>query len=191
MSGAGLISMSEYARQRGVSPQYISQVVKRGTFKLKKGKVDPAIADAALGAMADPGKAAVVASHAARRAGPPDAPAVPPPAASPEGIAPVGQFNRAKTVDATFVAKLRELEYKKQIGELIERGPYAKACEEASAALWKELDAMQHRLAPLVFGAESIQRCRELIAAEVTRSAQQLADTLDALAADPRAGTRQ
>ena len=189
MSSAGLMSMSAYARQRGVSPQYISQVVKRGTFKLKNGKVDPVIADAALGAMADPGKAAVVASHAARRAAPPDAPAAP--ASVPADGAPVGQFNRAKTVDATFVAKLRELEYKKQIGDLIERAAYAKGNEDAGAVLRKELEAVQHRLAPLVAGESGIQRCRELSAAEIGRACTAIADTLEALAADPRAGTRQ
>ena len=47
------ISQSEYARQRGVSRQYVSRLVKEGVIRLKNGKVDPAQADAALAARRD------------------------------------------------------------------------------------------------------------------------------------------
>jgi hypothetical protein len=180
------MTQTEYAKHRGVSQPYINRLVKQGKIPLADGKIDPETADAALDAAADPSKGGVRASNAERRQTRPDAPAAPP-----EPGAPIGQFNRAKTVDATFVAKLRELEYKKQIGALIEREPYAKANEDAGAMLRKELDAMQHRLAPLVAGESSIQRCRELIAVEVDRACAMIADTLEALAADPRSGTRQ
>jgi hypothetical protein len=51
-----LISQSEYARQRGVSRQYVSRLVKQGVIALENGKIDPARADAALAARRDPAR---------------------------------------------------------------------------------------------------------------------------------------
>jgi hypothetical protein len=182
------MNQTEYAAHRGVSGAYISKLVKLGKIpKLADGSIDPDVADAALAGAADPNKAGTAAYHAAQRANgqaetrqPPLEPGVP-----------VGNFNRAKTVDAEYVAKLRELEYKERTGELIGRHSYAKGCEDAAMALGKELDGMIHRLAPVVAGESNVARCRELISAEVFRAREQIANTLEALAADPRDGTRQ
>jgi hypothetical protein len=51
-----LISQSEYARQRGVSRQYVSRLVRQGVIALENGKVDPVKADAALAARRDPAR---------------------------------------------------------------------------------------------------------------------------------------
>lgn len=181
------MNQTEYAAHRGVSGAYISKLVKLGKIpKMADGSIDPDIADAALVAAADPTKAGTAAYHAAQRA---KGRAEQLPLAEPG--APVGNFNRAKTTDAEYVAKLRELDYKERTGELIGRHAYAKGCEDAALALGKELDGMIHRLAPLVAGESSIAKCRDMITLEVFRARDALADTLEALAADPRDGTRQ
>ena len=51
-----LVSQAEYARRRGVSRQYVGQMVARGLIKLVKRKVDPAQADAALAAVREPAR---------------------------------------------------------------------------------------------------------------------------------------
>ena len=51
-----LISQSEYARQRGVSRQYVNRLVRQGVIALENGKIDPARADAALAARRDPAR---------------------------------------------------------------------------------------------------------------------------------------
>lgn len=185
---AGL-NQKEYAAHRGVSAPYINKLVKQGAIPIgADGKIDPNAADRALAAQSDPGKAGVVASNASRRgtAAPSAPPATPPTKELPAGdaLTPVGPFHRAKTVDAEYAAKLRELDYRQRIGSLIDRDAYAKGCEDAAVALGKELDNMIHRLA-------NITGQRELIAAEVFRARDAMADTLEALAADPRNGTRQ
>lgn len=182
------MNQSEYALHRGVSAPYISRLVKLGKIpKQRDGSIDPDEADAAMAAMADPGKAGVVAYQAAKkRAG---VLAADLPEADPAGE--TESFSDSKRRDAKAAADLREMERDRIKGDLIERRPYQKAAEDAFIALGKEFDNMIHRLAPLVFGAGSITACRELIAAEVFRARDALADTMEALAADPRAGTKQ
>ena len=46
-----LVSQAEYARQRGVSRQYVGQMVAKGILKLTGSKVDTDQADAALAAI--------------------------------------------------------------------------------------------------------------------------------------------
>ena len=182
------MNQSEYAIHRGVSAPYISRLVKLGKIpKQRDGSIDPVAADAALAALADPGKAGVVAYHAAKKRAeeyPSDAPD-PDPAEEGE------TYSDSRRRDATAAADLREMERDRIKGELIDRRAYAKGCEDAGSTLGKELDGLIHRLAPLVAGESSITRCRELIAAEVFRARTAIADTLDALAADPQHGTRQ
>jgi len=190
MSAASLMSFSAYARHRGCSPAYITQLKKQGKIPVKNGKIDPVAADAALGACADPVKVAILAANAERKAAA-VAPAAAAPGVDPTAGQPIGLFNRAKTTDAEFVAKLRQVEYEERIGSLIAREAYAKGCEDAAVAARKAFEALQHRLAPVVAGETSVVRCRELIAAEVDRVCDAIADTLEALAAPPKSGTRQ
>jgi hypothetical protein len=49
-----LVSQAEYARQRGVSRQYVGQMVAKGIIGLSNRKVDTAQADAALAALREP-----------------------------------------------------------------------------------------------------------------------------------------
>ena len=179
------MNQTEYAAHRGVSRPYICRLIKLGKIpRAADGSIDADEADAALAAIADPGKAGVIAHHAAKRdATAPDAPA--------SGPGDTETFSDSKRRDAKAAADMREMERDRIKGELIDRRAYAKGCEDAAIALGKELDNMIHRLAPQVFGAASITACRDLITTEVFRARDALADTLEALAADPRNGTRQ
>ena len=51
-----LVSQAEYARQRGVSRQYVGQMVAKGIIGLSNRKVDTAQADAALAALREPAR---------------------------------------------------------------------------------------------------------------------------------------
>jgi len=178
MSG---LSFSAFARKIGVSQPYISKLVKQGRLPLTAdGKIDLELGKAAL------------ARNTLRDMTPSSDPAAPP-APAPE--APVGEtgggsYNDAKRRDAMAVASLRELELAQRTGQLVERVPVAKACEDIGIALGKELDAAANRLAPAVFGAESVAKARDLIIAEHNQVREILADMLEAIAA-ARGATRQ
>lgn len=185
------MNQKEYAAHLGVAPSRITALVQQGRIpKERDGSIDPAKADAALGKSLDRAKQAALRGALATPSGEAGGRTAETPPQASDG-APVGQFNRAKTVDATFVAKLRELEYRERIGGLIERDAYAKGCQDAAAAMAAELDNLVHRLAPVVAGESSISKCREIIAEEVFRARDTMANQLEALAADPRDGTRQ
>jgi hypothetical protein len=51
-----LVSQAEYARQRGVSRQYVGQMVAKGVIGLSNRKVDTGQADAALAALREPAR---------------------------------------------------------------------------------------------------------------------------------------
>ncbi len=51
-----LISQAEYARRRGVSRQYVGQMVAKGVIRLSNRKVDPDQADAALASVREPAR---------------------------------------------------------------------------------------------------------------------------------------
>lgn len=51
---AKLISQAEYARTRGVSRQYIHQLVKSGMIRLRDKRIDPKQADSILAAQSQP-----------------------------------------------------------------------------------------------------------------------------------------
>lgn len=57
----------EYAAHRGCTKQHIGKLIKQGKIpRTSEGKIDRDVADAALAAIADPSKGAVVASNAQR-----------------------------------------------------------------------------------------------------------------------------
>lgn len=190
---AGL-SHRAYAEQVGLSQPYISRLVKQGRIPVdENGRIDPVVADAALLRNADPGKDGVRAANAARR-GEQSGIATKPPAREPEepiGETGGGSYSDARRRDAMAVAAMRELDLAQRTGELIERAAYAKGNEDCGATLSREIENAINRLAPMVFGAPSVAKVRELLTVELNRARDAAADTLEVLAADPREGTRQ
>lgn len=175
------VSFSAFARELGVSQPYVSKLVKQGKIPVNaEGKIDPELAKAAL------------RRNTTSDVGGPTQPAGPAPRSDDAAIGETGgsSYNDARRRDAMAVASLRELELAQRTGQLVERVPVAKACEDAGIALGKEFDAAANRLAPAVFGADSVAKARELITAELTRVREIIADTLEAIAAS-RGATRQ
>lgn len=174
------LSFSAFAREIGVSQPYVSKLVKQGRIPVTAdGKIDPELGRAAL------------RRNTVREVDVPP----PPKVGLPTGDAPGGEtggssYNDAKRRDAMAVAALRELELAQRMGQLIERAPATKAGEDAGIALGKECEAAANRLAPAVFGAESVAKAREMIVAELNRMREVFTDTLEALAA-ARGATRQ
>lgn len=181
---AGLMSFSAYARHRGVSQPYISQLVAKGVIPLSDGrKIDAAAADAAIDAMRDPAKQAVADRHAAARA----PAAVAPPADPPLGGAPVGQFHKAKTATEVFRAKNAQLEYERAVGRLIETDAAVRAIGANLGPTVKLLESIPNRIASRLAAETDPRKVHALLSgeidavrAEVARVAQQLIEQLSA-----------
>lgn len=176
MSG---LSQSAFARAIGVSQPYISKMVAQGKIPLTAdGKIDLELGKAAL------------RKNTTTRGDPPAVPQVGGSAELPLGETGGSSYNDARRRQAMADAALRELELEQKRGELVGRAPVVKAGEDAGQALAKELEAATNRLAPAVYGAESLAKARELIAAEHNRVREVFADYLEALAG-ARGATKQ
>jgi len=179
-------TQAAYAAHRGVSKAYVSQMKRRGKLPIgADGIVDFAAADAALAAQADPDMAPVVAAHAARRqrAGladstPPEIPA--PPAAEPDPPMQEGRYvttpmSRAKTADAVFSAKTKQLEYERSVGKLVESAEVARAIAAIAPAL-TQFDGLPERLVARLRAAPDERAARMLLADEIACCRQAVAD---------------
>lgn len=114
----GIVSQADYARHRGKSRQYINRMVQAGRIPLEAGGlVDVAKADAAMAATADPSRGAG-GRHAMSVEGRSPPPQAPPPAPVPRVVS---DFERVKTADAMLQMKQREVRYRKEVGELVDR----------------------------------------------------------------------
>lgn len=176
-----LLSFTAYAKHRGVSQPYISQMVKRGKIPLVDGKIDPVAADAALDAHADVDMAPVAAYHAARRssAKSPEAPA---PSFDPADDPPIGEgryvetaLSRAKTKDAEYQAKQRQIDYERSVGKLVEMIEVARAIGAIAPAL-NQLDTIPDRIIARLRAAPDDHTARLMLAEEIAAGRQAIAD---------------
>lgn len=118
-----LVSLREFARRKGWNPGYAHKLKEQGRLVLAGGKVDVAASELRLAESADPSR-----EHLRRAAAPAPAPAAYEPPAPP-AAAPITQnatFNKARTASVVFDAKLKELEFKKASGLLVDRDEVAR-----------------------------------------------------------------
>lgn len=173
-----LLTFTEYAARKGWTQPYVSQLVKAGRIPLAPGaqkRIDPEAADAALAATADPSRLATVARHAqdrARKGG-----------ASSVDMGPVtgGEYHLAKTESERFRAKTAEMEYRKAMGELVERTAYDAGLIEALGPIVSRLDSMVVRMSPKLINQSEVGAIAAVLSAEVTAIRQEIADAIRAL----------
>lgn len=178
-----MLTQAAFARELGVSRQYVSAMAKRGKLPINPdGTIDPAAARAALAAHADPAMDPVAASHAARRVGrnSPD-PAAPHVAqTSPAMGAPIGRYietplSRAKAADAVYSAKTRQMEYERAIGKLVEAAEVVRAIGAISPAM-QQFETLPERVVARIRAAADDRAGIAILAAELDAARQSVAD---------------
>lgn len=183
---ADLITFSAYARLRGVSQPYISQLVAKGVIPLGPGrKIDPVAADAAIERTRDAGKQSTVERHAVGRAAKRQGKSVSEmldDGADPDDAA-GNQFYRAKTANEIFRARLSEIEYRRLSGELVEVAAVERAVFENASAARKMLERLPDRLSARIAVVLNVdgRACHLLLQAEVREMCEELAKTAQAL----------
>ncbi len=150
-----LLNFSQYAKRKGWTQPYVSQLVKQGVIPLAEGKkIDPDVADAAVAAHRDPSKQYTADRHAANRSfGPGAHPAV-------ESHSP---FQRARAVRETFAAKQAQIDYERSIGKLIRVEDFEHAYADKLAAARDELLTLSDRLAARVAASSDRAECWRII----------------------------
>jgi len=158
------ITRAQYARRRGWSRAYVTQLVQAGRVALDEaGLIDPEEADAALAAARDP-----AASGAAVR------PVRRPPPAPPEGRG-GPTYMQARTMREAYQAKLAELDYQERAGRSVDRA----AIEAEAMALGRELReallVLPARLGPALAEASDAHECEALLEAALLEALEVLA----------------
>lgn len=173
-----LVSQAEYARQRGVSRQYIGQMVAKGVIVLKDRKVDTDQADAALAAVREPARPERRATPKSEPAPKPIIPATDLPALPQGGGAGGGDLPTLllKTRIKSEVEKAKLLEIKARV----EAGKYVDADEVKVAAFNKARvarDALMNipeRLAAVLAAETDAARVHAMLTNEIRAALEDL-----------------
>ena len=162
------LSQRAFAKHVGCSPSWINKLVKSGKIPLDaKGKIDVAVGMKAYEASQQPGyennrehaKKQRAASKSKKSGGqdvelPDDAPLT----GGNATVEKVNQaFNKARLAEKTFMAKLRELEFKEKQGLLIPKEVVEADAANTAEELRGLLFAIGPRIAPLCEGKQARQ----------------------------------
>jgi hypothetical protein len=151
------MNQAEYARHRGVSRQYINELVRTGRLKLRNGRIDPALGDKVIaensvrlpvGGLAsaktvdridsvEAGDRTIEANgRLARNAAEID---------NDTPGSPLGGLTRAKTATEVLRTKLAELQLAEREGELLRRDDVLRSAGECGEAIMRELKQLPLR----------------------------------------------
>jgi phage terminase Nu1 subunit (DNA packaging protein) len=163
------ITRAEYARRRGWSRAYVTQLVQAGRVALDgEGRLDPDEADARLAAGRDPS-----VTNAKGPAGASGLIGTPPPPDRGDGVP---TYMQARTLREAANAKLAQLEYRERSGQLLDRT----AIESEALALGRELResllVIPPRLAQALAESADPHECETLLEAAIVEALEALAD---------------
>ncbi|EAX8479540.1 hypothetical protein LDR49_002727 [Salmonella enterica] len=161
-----IVSKSEFARRKGISPAMVTKLCSSGRIPvLKSGKLDFDKASEAYEATRQVGREISAANGKKARGATPEQTELPPDDAGLAGgsTAVAAQFNKAKTAEKVYQAKLKKLEYEEKEGSLIAKDTVADDAFLAANELRSRLFSIAPRAAPRCEGktAREIERIIE------------------------------
>ena len=174
------ITQRELARRMGVTPQAVNKRVKAGRLTLlADGTLDPDVAEREWNATREPAQSqtatstAPVAAPATPKSGPPDGHPTGAKASSPPASA--GTYGQAKTADALYKAKLRQLDYEHRSGTLVRSDDVEQHWYALAQAVRTRLMAIPQRLAAELAATDDIHRVRLRLDEEIRTALEELA----------------
>jgi hypothetical protein len=190
-SARRLLTQAQYARHRGVTRAMVSKYGKSDRLVIVDGKVDVVASDALLAGSLDPargGRGGKSDRQQVGRGAPSPAQAQQAPA---QRSAPgPDTYSRVRTHREAFAAKTAEAEYRKMIGELVERDEYNRALTLNIGPTIQRLHAISARLGARVAAEIDVRKCVDMIDTEVESIIGEIADYAQALI-DRSGKTRQ
>lgn len=168
-----LVSQAEYARQRGVSRQYVGQMVTKGIIGLSNRKVDTDQADAALAAFRKP-------ARPERR---PDtgtsvqAPSTPPSMAVPTSASDLPTLLLKSRIKSEVErAKLLEIKARIEAGKYIAVDDVKAAAFNRARVVRDALLNIPERLAAMLAAEGDERRVHQILATEIRAALEELKD---------------
>jgi hypothetical protein len=166
VNSSQLMSQAAYARHRRVNASYVSRLKARGILVMRGGLVDVAASDAVLD------DKPVDVEQVTPTAQQPPAERQQPSAAS--------GYATAKTVDMTYRARLRKLEFDKAEGRMLDAEAIQKKTASDYRTVRDALLGLPDRLAATLAAETDQQKVHTLLRAEIVRSLEAAADAIDA-----------
>ena len=168
-----LVSQAEYARQRGVSRQYVGQMVAKGIIGLTNRKVDTEQADAALAAFREPARP--------ERRVKPDAPVQTPAAwPSPAPQTSAGDLPtlllKSRIKSEVERAKLLEIKARVEAGKYIAVDDVKVAAFNRARVVRDALLNIPERLAAMLAAEGDARRVHQILATEIRSALNELTD---------------
>lgn len=154
-----MLTMSAYARLRGVTPQYIAKLKKLGKLQLEDGKLDRAAADAILNGSADPAKQVARAPRAGK-------------VAEQFAESPIAKAT-AKDRDASADLKLLRIE--RERGRVVDSEGVVLAVTDNSETARLLLSALPDRIALTLAEESDVRKVRAILAKEIDAVCQSIA----------------
>lgn len=165
-----LMSQKEYAAHRGCSKQYVNQLVKQGRIPLVDGRIDPAVADAALSRQRDPARESQLRADSMIAIAEPGIPG------GDESERPMPPFAKARTVREHFRALRERLEYEHLVGKLVVAQEVEDAAHEAGLMVRQAFEMSAERIGEAIAAQLQVDRAQaaEIAAAEIRATLKKL-----------------
>lgn len=155
-SESGLISHREYARRRGLSHQAVSKAVRAGRIPTVDGKIDPAVADEIWAQNTRPRADMKLTGDPLDTENGHDAAALERPRAT---------FIAARALREVYAAKRAKAEFEEIEGKLVPVEEVREIAFKTSRAMRDQLLALPSRLAPVLYAAQDVAECHEILEA--------------------------
>jgi hypothetical protein len=168
-----LVSQAEYARQRGVSRQYVGQMVSKGIIWLLNRKVDTDQADAALAALREPARPERREQHE---------PAVATPVPLPTATIPATTSDlptlllKSRIKSEVERAKLLEIKARVEAGKYIAVDDVKAAAFNRARVVRDALLNIPERLAAMLAAEADERRVHQILALEIRAALEELMD---------------
>ena len=171
-----LVSQAEYARRRGVSRQYVGQMVAKGVIRLSGRKVDTDQADTALAAFREPARPArraeprIMAAPSARPVAGDD----PEPSAPPrDGDLPT-LLLKTRIKSEIERAKLLEIKARVEAGKYVDADDVRVAAFNKARVVRDSLLNIPERLAAVLAAESDERRVHQIMVAEIRSALEEL-----------------
>lgn len=166
---AELLSKSEYAKHRGVSPAMVTHWTRDERIVIIDGKVDVGASDAALSATLDPARGGQKRRARQVVRDTPNA---------------TDSYTRVRTAREAYRAKTEEMEYRKRLGELVERRAYDKALTDGVSPILTALDTLSARIGHALAAETDVRKVQIILDDAIGVMRQDLAETLRRMSQD-------
>lgn len=173
-----LITRSEYARRRGVDPALVTRWAKADRLVVVGKLIDAEKSDALLAQSMDPARGGKGGKSDRQ---PPAAAPAPAIEAPPQRSTQPDTYTRVRTHREAFAAKMGEAQYRKMVGELIERDEMRRGLFANLGPSLQRLDNMDVRLAARLAAETDERKCGDMVREEAQSIRQEIADYAQAL----------